>query len=234
MQDDIIEQLLALKNEKDAGGAKRFFKSGPGGYAEGDVFLGIRAPVLRQLVRQHRTADMTTIVGLLSSQYHEARHLALSLMVYQFERAKEPNRSEIYKAYLANTRYINNWDLVDCSCYKIVGAYLLDEPRDVLYNLVKSECLWERRIAIVATYWFIKHQQFRDTLRLSKTLLNDKEDLIHKATGWMLRELGNRNQLLLVKFLSKHYVKIPRTTLRYSIEKFAQPVRKRFLKGDFS
>lgn len=233
MHEQILQDLLELANPEDAKGAKRFFKAEPGGYAEGDTFLGIRAPVIKQLVKQYRQTELPELVTLLDSHYHEARHLSLSLMVYQFERAKEPLRSQIYQAYLANTKHINNWDLVDCSCYKIVGAYLLDKPRDVLYQLVKSDSLWERRIAMVATYWFIKKEQFDDTLKLASLLLKDDQDLMHKAVGWMLREMGNRNQSLLITFLKQHYSKMPRTALRYAIEKFPKPVRAKYLKGEF-
>lgn len=234
MHEVIVKHLQTLQNPSDAEGAKRYFKAGPGGYAEGDVFLGIRAPVLKTLIRQYRDVELPVLEALLASQYHEARHLALSLMVFQFERAKDIKRDEIYQSYLANIQYINNWDLVDCSCYKIVGAYLLDKPRSKLYELAKSDSLWERRIAMVSTYWFIKNEQYRDTLKLARLLLADKQDLIHKAMGWMLRQMGNRNQLLLVNFLSENYPNIPRTTLRYAIEKFSKPVRDKFLKGDFS
>lgn len=233
MHRQILQDLLELANPEDAKGAKRFFKAEPGGYAQGDTFLGIRAPVIKQLVKTYRQTELTELVALLGSHYHEARHLALSLMVYQFERSKEPLRSEIYHTYLANTEHVNNWDLVDCSCYKIVGAYLIDKPRDVLYRLVESDSLWERRIAMVATYWLIKNNQFDDTLKLATLLLDDKHDLMHKAVGWMLREMGNRNQHLLINFLAENYDAMPRTALRYAIEKFPKPTRDKYLKGEF-
>ena len=169
--------------------------------------------------------------NLLSSPWHEERLCALFILVDQFARGSETEQSEIYQLYLANTRFINNWDLVDASAHKIIGPYLEMRDRGVLYQLVQSSVLWERRIAIMTTFHFIRNRDFEDTIRLSELLLDDQEDLIHKAVGWMLREIGKRDQVVEEAFLMKNYQKMPRTMLRYAIEKFAEPRRKAYLNG---
>lgn len=221
-----------LNNLADAAIAehsKGFFKTSKGEYGEGDVFLGIRVPVLRQQAKIHRDISLTEILKLLKSKYHEERLCALFLMTHHFENGNKQERVVIYKSYLAHTQYINNWDLVDATAHKIVGAYLERNNRKSLYKLCKSKSLWERRIAIIATLWFIRLEQFDDTLEISKRLLKDEEDLIHKAVGWMLRELGKRDITLEKKFLKTHYKDMPRTMLRYAIEKFPETERKRYL-----
>ena len=226
----IQADLKRASNEVDAKFLQRFFKTGPGEYGEGDLFRGIRVPALRKLVREHESASFTTLSTLLKSKYHEDRMLALLILVRQFERGDALLRKQIYSLYLKNTRYINNWDLVDLSASNIVGAHL-DSDRSILLKLVKSSSLWERRIAVLATFYFIKRGDFEDTLRLAEMLLDDREDLMHKAVGWMLREIGNRDGAVERRFLDKHYKRMPRTMLRYAIEKFPEPERLSYLKG---
>lgn len=228
---NIISSLKSLSDRERAVHSQRYFKTGKGEYGEGDKFLGIRVPALRKIVNQYRLTPLTEIKKCLRSEYHEVRLFALFLLVQQFAGADEVKQEKIFKLYLANTKYINNWDLIDSSAPNIVGAWLFNKDRTVLAKLAQSPMLWERRIAIMATAFFIKNNQFRDTLDLSRLLLNDKEDLVHKAVGWMLREVGNRNRETEEKFLSTHYKKMPRTMLRYAIEKFSQQRRKEYLLG---
>lgn len=223
--------LRALADPAIAEHSQRFFKTGAGEYGEGDRFLGIRVPVLRAQVKKHPAISRSEIQKLLKSPYHEERLLALLFMVREFFKGDEEEKTALYEQYLNNTRYINNWDLVDCSAPQIVGAYLAGRDRKHLYQLVESKSLWERRIAIMATFHFIKQNEFEDTLRISERLLKDQEDLIHKAVGWMLREVGKRDLQVEEEFLKKHYRKMPRTMLRYAIEKFTKSRRARYLKG---
>ncbi len=219
-----------LKEKKDLDRANilaRFFKTKEGEYGEGDVFLGITVPDIRKLAKKYNTLKIQYVIKLLQSKFHEERLLALLIMVDKFQ--KEDNKKEIYKVYLKNTKYINNWDLVDLSAYKIIGAYLIDKPKDVLYKLANSNCLWERRISIISTFYFIRNNEFQETINIVKILLNDKHDLIHKATGWMLREVGKRDLKTEKNFLDKYYKQMPRTMLRYSIEKFPEKERKQYL-----
>ncbi len=211
--------------------AQYYFKTGKGEYSEHDVFLGIRVPILRKFVKRNNEISISECIKLLKSRYHEERLSALFLLIYHFEKGNGKDRTAIYELYLANTKHINNWDLVDSSAYKIVGVYLFDRSRKPLYRLARSKNLWERRIAIIATFYFIKHKQFVDTLALSKLLLKDEEDLMHKAVGWMLREVGKHNIQAEKKFLKTHYKNMPRTMLRYAIEKFPEYERKQYLKG---
>lgn len=210
--------------------SQRFFKTGKGEYGEGDEFLGLRVPQLRKHVKQYGELSLIEITKLLKSVYHEERLCALLLLVQKYERSKH-EKSVIYKLYLNNTKYINSWDLVDCSAYKIIGVYLEDKNRSPLYKLARSKDMWERRIAIISTLHFIKNRQFDDTLEISTKLLKDKEELIHKAVGWMLREVGNKAPKVERMFLQKHYRKMPRMMLRYAIEKFPEPERKKYLHG---
>ncbi|MFK7859288.1 MAG: DNA alkylation repair protein [Granulosicoccus sp.] len=210
----------------------RFFKTGVGQYGEGDFFLGVRVPEIRAFAKKQKGVLLKEILCVLKSPYHEERLLALIMMVNIFKKADERHRKEIYTSYLDNTRYVNNWDLVDSSAHQIVGGYLLEKNKDKLATLSRSENLWERRIAIISTYHFIKKDQFNDTLNISTVLLDDHEDLIQKAVGWMLREVGNRDRLVEEKFLLKHYKSMPRTMLRYAIEKFEEGERKLYLKGE--
>jgi len=211
--------------------SQRFFKTGKGEYGEGDRFLGIRVPVLRQHVRQNRDVSPGEVLKLLASEFHEERLFALLLLVDKFQRGTDSERSWINTQYLANTRYINNWDLVDSSADKIVGAYLQQRSRKPLYKLAKSNSLWERRIAIMATFHFIRQDDFRDALALCELLLGDEQDLIHKAAGWMLRETGKRNITAEKDFLDRFYTTMPRTMLRYAIERFPEAVRRKYLDG---
>lgn len=229
--DQLHQRLKDLANAAIAAHSQRFFKTGRGEYGEGDQFLGIRVPILRQQAKLFQEMPLKEIAHSLKSVYHEERLCALLLLVRKFERGDEKQRERIYKLYLNQTRYINNWDLVDSSAYQIVGAYLFERDREPLYRLVKSCSLWERRIAIIATFYFIKNDQYQDTLKLSKQLLHDHHDLIHKAVGWMLREVGNRDRKREQAFLGEHYEKMPRTMLRYAIEKFPEPLRKDYLDG---
>ena len=227
----IREELKSLADPVIAEHSQRFFKTGKGEYGYGDKFLGIRVPVLRKLVKTYLGIELKQVQSLLKSTYHEERLLALLLLIAKFERGNKKQQTTIYKLYLSNTAFINNWDLVDCSAHKIVGPYLHDKNRQILYKLCKSKNLWERRISIMSTYFFIKHDEFEDTLKLSELLLEDKHDLIHKAVGWMLREIGNRDRETEKVFLKTHYKNMPRTMLRYAIEKFPEIERKAYLSG---
>ncbi len=232
------KQALARLNElADPGIAEhsqRFFKTGKGEYGEGDVFLGIRVPVLRKQVPDYRSMSTAQTMKLLASTYHEARLFALLLLVDRFKRGDESDRKTVYQVYLENTRYINNWDLVDLSVYHIVGPYLEKGDTSILDELALSKSLWERRIAIVATFFFIKQGRFEPTLKIAAVLLHDTEDLIHKAVGWMLREVGKRDIAVERKFLVRHYRDMPRTMLRYAIERFPEEERLDFLHGRVS
>lgn len=228
----IITFLKNLSNSEIAAHSQRYFKTGKGEYGYGDKFLGIRVPVLRKAVIQFQETPITEIRKLLKSEYHEVRLFSLLLSVHQFSKGDALKREKIYNLYLKNTKYINNWDLVDSSAPYIVGVWLIDKDRTILYELAHSNLLWERRIAIMSTAYFIKNDQFNDTLKLSRILLNDSEDLIHKAVGWMLREVGNRDIGIEEKYLKKHYKKMPRTMLRYAIEKFSKVRRQSYLKGE--
>ena len=225
----VRKSLRDAGNPKDAVFLQRFFKTGPGQYGEGDVFLGIRVPASRALARQCADLPFADVEKLLHDKYHEARLLALILLVGRYERGDNAERQRVYRAYLANTDCINNWDLVDLSAPSIVGAHLESRSRAPLDKLAKSKDLWERRIAIVATYWFIRLRQFDDTLRISTALLGDTHDLIHKAVGWMLREVGKRDESVLEHFLDEHAKTMPRTALRYSIERMTPERRKHYM-----
>ena len=211
--------------------SQRFFKTGPGQYGEGDKFLGLTVPEMRCIVRKYRELDDSAVHEMLLSPWHEERLVALLLMVEAYDRGDDPRRAHIHRTYLANTARINNWDLVDASAGDIVGKHL--EARDItlLERLARSESLWERRIAIVSTFHFIKRNELRPTLKIATLLLCDSQDLIHKATGWMLREVGKRDRTVLDRFLKKHYKGMPRTMLRYAIERHPQRVRRQYLAG---
>ena len=227
----IEARLHDLANPETARGLQRFFKTGPGQYGEGDAFLGIKVPVLRKLSGEFPDVALADAGELLRSKHHEARLLALLFLVRAFSKGSAAERQQIYELYLAATRHINNWDLVDASAPYIVGAHLADRERAPLYRLVQSDSLWERRIAIVATFHFIRGGEFRDTLGIAARLLADREDLIHKATGWMLREVGKRDLATLEAFLQRHYRDMPRTMLRYAIERFPEERRLAYLRG---
>jgi 3-methyladenine DNA glycosylase AlkD len=210
---------------------QRFFKTGPGEYAEGDVFIGVTVPDLRRVCRECRGATIPDILVLLGSAVHEERLLALLLLVEMFRRGTEELKREIYRLYLANTKFINNWDLVDSSAPHIVGAWLFARSRAPLRRLARSSSLWERRIAIIATQFFIRNGDLEETFRIADLLLQDHHDLIHKAVGWMLREAGNRNPTAERSYLETRYPRMPRTMLRYAIEKFPEAERRRYLAG---
>lgn len=208
----------------------RFFKTGPGQYGEGDKFVGVKVPVIRKVAREFKDLPLPESERLLHSEVHEERLLALVILVVQFEKGDDATRKQIYDLYLANTRHINNWDLVDLSAPRIVGGYLETRSRKPLDRLAKSASLWERRISILATHWFIRRGDFADTLRIAGKLLGDKEDLIHKAVGWMLREVGKRDVAVLEAFLGEHCRVMPRTMLRYAIERPPEKKRLGYLK----
>ncbi|MEA2166226.1 MAG: hypothetical protein QOK37_4353 [Thermoanaerobaculia bacterium] len=225
----IERRLVTLRDPVVAQGHLRFFQCGPGQYGEGDAFLGIKVPPLRAMSKEFTPIEVAEAVALLESKWHEARLLALMILTRKYERSEEPERDAIYRAYLANTNRINNWDLVDSSAHLIVGAHLRDRDRSPLMELARSESLWERRIAIIATLDFIRHDDFVDTLRIAEMLLGDRHDLIHKASGWMLREVGKRDQAALERFLGKHASAMPRTMLRYAIERFPSELRAKYM-----
>jgi 3-methyladenine DNA glycosylase AlkD len=226
---EIQKRIRALADRKKARILQGFFKTGPGEYGEGDVFLGIPVPVIRKLAREHDGTPPDETIKLLTSSYHEERLLALLMLVRDFTRSSHSVKKNIYSLYLRNTRYINNWDLVDLSAPLIVGGYLVDKDRKELYALARSRDLWKRRIAIMATFAFIRRNDFTDTLKIAEMLLGDTHDLIHKAVGWMLRELGRRDLQEEEMFLQRHHRVMPRTMLRYAIERFPEAKRKRYL-----
>ena len=228
--DDAQQHLRSLGSPEQAVNLARFFKTGPGEYGEGDHFIGVKVPVIRKVAKEFKSLPLAEAECLLHSEIHEERLLALVILVGQFEKANNATRKSIYDLYLANTEHINNWDLVDLSAPKIVGRHLETRSRRPLYRLAKSASLWERRISIVATGWFIWRDDFADTLKIAEKLLGDQEDLIHKAVGWMLREVGKRDEAALVEFLDEHCPVMPRTMLRYAIEKFPEKKRQSYLK----
>ena len=228
---DIHHRLHALASAERVEILQRFFKTGAGQYAEGDKFLGIKVPELRALAKNYRDVSLPEIEPLLHSEWHEARLLALLLLMQFYERANLADRQTAYAFYLANTAHINNWDLVDVSAPHIVGRHLQPTARSILAQLARSTSLWERRIAIIATFHFIRQNDFSDTLKIAEILLHDQHDLIHKAVGWMLREIGKRDLQAAEYFLQKHYRDMPRTMLRYAIERLPETRRQQYLAG---
>ena len=208
---------------------KWFFKTGPGEYGEGDRFLGVTVPQLRAIARTYQNLPLKEVASLLTSRWHEERLLALLILVRQYARGDERTRRMIYQMYLRHTRWINNWDLVDSSAAYIVGAQLEHGNRSILRRLARSSSVWERRIAMIATYHYIRHGDFTDALAIAGLLVGDEHDLIHKAVGWMLREIGNRHRATEERFLRKHAATMPRTMLRYAVEKFPEPLRRKYL-----
>jgi len=228
----IMKRLRELGDRDIAAHSQRFFKTGKGEYGEGDRFLGIRVPVIRKCVREYREISLEETIEILRSPFHEARLLAVLMLVEMYASAKtDTARNDVYNAYLGNAEFINSWDIVDSSAEHIVGAHLFAGKRDPVYGLIRSKSLWERRIGIISTFHFIKRNDFKDTLECAKLLRDDKEDLIHKAVGWMLREVGKRDQSSEERFLIKHYRLMPRTMLRYAIEKFPEKERLTYLHG---
>jgi 3-methyladenine DNA glycosylase AlkD len=227
----IKKQLKQLANKEKAEVLQRFFKTGPGEYGEGDVFIGVKVPDLRNVAKDFQDIATDDVIVLIQSAIHEERLLALLIMILKYSKGNETVKKNIYRLYLEKTEFINSWDLVDVSAHHIVGNYLMDKNKAPLYRLSKSEDLWERRIAILATFHFIKQGKYEETLDIAKILLTDREDLIHKAVGWMLREIGKKDMITEETFLKLHYKKMPRTMLRYAIEKFPEPKRQKYLKG---
>ncbi len=230
MLNQLKGDLQELGNPEKAKIYQRFFKTGKGEYGEGDIFLGVTNPEQRKTAKKYTDLSLKELRELLSDKIHEYRSTSLFVLIDKYRKSDEAGKKKIYDFYLKNTKNINNWDLVDLSSYHILGDYLLERNKSILYKLAKSDNLWEKRIAIISTYWFIKNNQFEDTLKISEIFLKDEHDLIHKAVGWMLREVGKRDLETEEKFLKKYYKKMPRTMLRYSIEKFDEDKRKYYLK----
>jgi len=225
----LVKELIELKGPKRAKNESRFFKTGPGEYGEGDIFWGVPTAEKRKLAGKYKDMSLVEVKKLLTSPIHDQRVIAVVILAGKYPKASAKEQKQIYDFYLAHTKHINNWDLVDISTPHIVGTHLLDKNRSVLCQLASSKNLWERRISIMATFTFIRNNDFKDALKISKILLADKHDLIHKATGWMLREIGKKDQKVLEQFLDKNTLKMPRTMLRYSIEKFSEKKRQYYL-----
>jgi 3-methyladenine DNA glycosylase AlkD len=234
MLEELKKDLQEEANPEQAKILQRFFKTGAGEYGEGDVFLGIRVPVQRAIAKKYVGLNFPKLQELLDSKIHDHRMACLFILIDKYKKADEEGKGDIFNFYLSNTANINNWDLVDISCYKIVGEFLLDKEKDVLYKLAESKDLWEKRIAMISTFAFIRKEEFGDALAIAEILLEDEHDLIHKAVGWMLREVGKKNLEVEEAWLQENgrYKKIPRTMLRYAIEKFEERKRKRYLKGE--
>ena len=227
--ENIQKDLKKLANPEKAKILQGFFKTGKGQYGEDDIFLGIVVPEQRKVAKKYSNLNLGEIKKLLSSKIHEHRLVSLFILANQYQKADKQTKKKIFNFYLKNAKNINNWDLVDLSAPNIVGDYLLNKDKSILYKLAKSKNIWEKRIAIMATFSFIRNNGFDATLKISEILLEDEHDLIHKAVGWMLRELGKRNQAIEEKFLKKYYKKMPRTMLRYAIERFSENKRKPYL-----
>lgn len=228
-----LQQTVKEHSNKELGiFLQRFFKTGKGEYGEGDIFAGLKVPVSRKIANQFKDLAFPDLQKIIKSKIHEERLIALFILVAKFKKAGDKEREKIFNFYLKNMRYVNNWDLVDLSAEKIIGAYLIDKSTNLLFELAKSGNIWERRIAIMSTFHFIKAHQFAATLKISEMLLKDKHDLIHKASGWMLREIGKRDIQAEEIFLQKFYKTMPRTMLRYAIEKFPEKKRLDYLKGN--
>ncbi|MDH5299899.1 MAG: DNA alkylation repair protein [Gammaproteobacteria bacterium] len=228
---NVLQDLQVQSDAEDAKNLQRFFKTGAGDYGEGDVFLGIRVPVLRKMVKHYRGIALAQSVALLQSPYHEARLLALLIMVDSFQRGDAATQQAIYQAYLQHRKYVNNWDLVDSSAHHVVGAYLHGQEKSILIQLAQSKILWDRRIAMIACFFDIKRGEFSSAVTIAELLLQDEHDLMHKAVGWMLREIGKRDLEVEIGFLQRHYQQMPRTMLRYAIEHFPESLRQAYLQG---
>jgi 3-methyladenine DNA glycosylase AlkD len=226
--DNLIKELNSCANPEKAEILQRFFKTGKGEYAEGDIFLGIPVPKQREISKKHNLS-LNEIQNLLNSKIHEQRLIALLMLIKNFSKADEKEQEKIFNFYLSNTKNINNWDLVDLSAPNIVGNFLKNKDKKIIYKLANSNNLWEKRIAIISTFTFIRNSQFSDSLKIAEILLKDNHNLIHKAVGWMLREIGKRDFNAEDAFLKKHYKQMPRTMLRYAIEKFPENLRKSYL-----
>lgn len=231
--DSIKKALSSCADPQKAELLQRFFKTGQGEYGEGDIFLGIKVPAQRSVAKKYyKDVSLNGIGELLESDIHEHRLTAIFMLVLKYEKAAdEKEKKQIVDFYLENLDRVNNWDLVDSSAPKILGAWLFDKDKSIIYALARSGHLWKQRIAVLATFYFIKQHDFKDSLRIAELLLDHPHDLIHKAAGWMLREIGNRDRNTEKNFLEKHYKKMPRTMLRYAIEKFEPEIRSRYLNG---
>jgi 3-methyladenine DNA glycosylase AlkD len=232
MLQNLKKDLKKLSSPTRAISSLRFFKTGQGQYGEGDKFIGITVPDIRQVSKQYLDLSLEDVLSLLHSPIHEERLCALLILVSQYQKGDNKKQKQIFDLYLKNYKYINNWDLIDLTAPRIVGAYLFDKPKDILYKLAKSKNLWQRRVAILATFQFIYYGQSQDTLKISKILLHDEHDLIQKAVGWMLREVGKRvDEKILLDFLKANYKIMPRTMLRYAIERLPNSKRLAYLQG---
>jgi 3-methyladenine DNA glycosylase AlkD len=227
---EIKKEIRKKEDKKKAKLLQGFFKTGKGEYGEGDLFLGITVPESRKIALKFKSLPLNDVEYLIKSKFHEERLIALLLLVHNYQKHPE-KRDEIYNFYLKNTKYVNNWDLVDLTCHKIIGPQIFNSDRSILYELAKSNNLWKKRISIISTFAFIKYNQFDDSLKLAEILLNDEHDLIHKAVGWTLREIGKKDISILEKFLKQHYKNMPRTMLRYAIERLPEKKRKDYLNG---
>ncbi|MCK4552766.1 DNA alkylation repair protein [Candidatus Pacearchaeota archaeon] len=227
MLSNLIKELQNASNPEQAEILQKFFKTG-----EGDVFLGIKIPVQRKIAKKYSGLNLYKLQELLNSKIHDYRSVALFILADKYKKSNEENKGNVFNFYLKNTQNINNWDLVDLSAPKIVGDFLFEKRKNILYELAQSENLWEKRIAIISTFTFIKKEKFEDALAISELLLNDTHDLIHKAVGWMLREIGKRDLEVEENFLRQHYKNMPRTMLRYAIERFEEEKRKKYLRGE--
>jgi 3-methyladenine DNA glycosylase AlkD len=229
----IQKQLDTFSNTEKREFLPHFFKTGKGQYGEGDKFLGVMVPEIRKVAKTNKSLVFAEIEKLLNNEYHECRVCALFILIEQFKRGNEEVKKNIFDFYLASTNRINNWDLVDLSCKDIVGAYLVDKKdRSILYKLANSDLLWDQRIAVVSTFPFIKKHDFKDIINLSEQFLTHTHDLMHKAVGWMLREVGKHDKKVLIEFLDKHYKIMPRTMLRYSLEKLTPEEKAYYMKKD--
>ena len=229
MLDQIKKDLLQFRNPEKAKKLSGFFKTDKGQYGEGDIFLGIPVPEQRKVAKRYIDLSLNDLQELLSCKIHEHRLTALLILVSKYEKADNSGKKEIFSFYLKNTEKINNWDLVDLSAPRIVGDYLYKKDRSILFKLAKSKNLWDRRISVLSTFHFIRNNDFEDALAISKLLLQDDHDLIHKAVGWMLREIGKRDQEIEEQFLSKYCSEMPRTMLRYALERFDEKKRRFYL-----
>lgn len=229
---ELSSSLKENANPKKAKLLQGFFKTGKGEYGEGDIFLGITVPIIRKIAKQYSSLSLNNLQNSLKSKFHEERLAALLILVSQFKKADDEKKEQIFRFYLKNAKNINNWDLVDLTAPNIVGEFLKDKDKSILYSLVKSKNLWERRISVLASFAFIRNNSFSDSIKLSQILLSDSHDLIHKAVGWMLREIGKRDINVLETFLESNYKQMPRTMLRYAIEKFPEDKRKAYLNGE--
>lgn len=230
--ENITNELQTLGSTEKAAHLSRFFKTGKGQYGENDRFLGVTVPETRRVAKAHAGVDMADLQQLIQSEWHEVRLCALFILTIQFNKGDEPTRTELVDFYLSNTQHINNWDLVDLTAWETIGTYLLDKPRNLLYRLAESPLLWDNRIAMVSTYAFIRQGQLDDTFALAEKMMGHKHDLMHKAIGWMLREAGKRDEKRLIDFVENHRLVMPRTMLRYAIEKLSASQRKHLMRKD--